>query len=433
MAETHNSKKYKRRRKFNGCENKTGHGTDDFFAGDEKLTAEIEQAETMEAIDPALKTTGSERNLREKIDERFGDKEGEINEAVHDIAKNELPDKIEDLFNEKTGKTSSIVRNQHYREIFLDLVRKWKLDNKDKDLGKIEKEELSELKRKAREDFAEKFPNEAKKYHGVYSNGIIDSQKSIENKTLQGDTDGKNIQSRENNPGEIKTNNGSEGILEVKKKFPTRVTFRHGRIKDSLAFISKYYKDQEEGELAEIIFESWDSKKKATVRKTENIRVSQLAERLKDYNIDEKEIKNNLSTEKIQEIKEETVEERSKKSGKKREKSSEGKRSKEKPSEFSEREKHYLNAYTRLVKDSLDYMEKEDYLIEQGYDPKDEREFQTVKKADLKKFWEHELYEKLLEGGKFREETIPEVIVEIRKEIEKLNRLRAEAQDAGLE
>lgn len=124
MAETHDSKKYKRRRKFNGGENKTGHGTDNFFAG---------------------------------------------NEAVYDIAKSELPDKIEDLFNEKTGKTSSIVRNQHYREIFLDLVRKWKLDNKDKDLGKIEKEELSELKRKAREDFVERFPDEAKKYKGFES------------------------------------------------------------------------------------------------------------------------------------------------------------------------------------------------------------------------------------------------------------------------
>lgn len=101
-----------------------------------------------------------------------------------------------------------------------------------------------------------------------------------------------------------------------------------------------------------------------------------------------------------------------------------------KPVEFSEKEKRYLAIYVRLAQASVDYMQKGDYLVEQGYDSKD---IEAVKSADLKKFWEHELYEKLLEDGKLREEIIPGAIEEIKKETKKLNQLRAEAQNAGLE
>jgi hypothetical protein len=101
--------------------------------------------------------------------------------------------------------------------------------------------------------------------------------------------------------------------------------------------------------------------------------------------------------------------------------------------EFSEKEKRYLDVYIQLVNSSLDYMEKGGYLVEQGYDPKDKDDFETIKKADLKKFWEQELYQKLLEDGKIKEETIPKAIKEIKKEIKKLSRLCAEAQNSEAE
>jgi hypothetical protein len=104
-----------------------------------------------------------------------------------------------------------------------------------------------------------------------------------------------------------------------------------------------------------------------------------------------------------------------------------------KPAEFSEKEKNYLDVYTRLVHSSLDYMENGSYLFEQGYDLRDKDDIETIKKADLKKFWEQEVYQKLLEDGRMREETIPKAIEEIKIEIKKLNRLRAEAQNSEVE
>jgi hypothetical protein len=129
------------------------------------------------------KKTKKDQDLREKIDERFGEKEEEINKAVYDLAKDQLPEKIEDLYDKKvrkksekketttktighnSGESESVIYNIVFQGIYQNLVGQWRREN-GKKLDELKKEDVDRLRKEAWHDFSKKFPGEAKKYSG---------------------------------------------------------------------------------------------------------------------------------------------------------------------------------------------------------------------------------------------------------------------------
>lgn len=180
MAEEEILKKDKRRKKFEGNNKskKAKNSPEGFLARDEKLAAEIQQAQTGEIAESAEKSPDNrKKNFKERVGDKFESMKKGMNEEVYNEVKSQLPEDIRDLYDKsaieskkkskqaETNQEKDVIHDVSFQGIYQIAVNEW-LRKNGKKYNELQEEDINKLREEAWEEFKEKFPDLAKKYEG---------------------------------------------------------------------------------------------------------------------------------------------------------------------------------------------------------------------------------------------------------------------------